>query len=281
MRAVAESSAIRVGIVDYLNAWPLAWGFLTGALDDAYEPVYLPPAEVASELAAGRLDVGLIPSIEVQRQPDLAVVPGLCVAATHEVRSVILISHRPIAEVRRVALDRNSRTSAALVQILLRAGYGIEAEVEQAAPDAEAMLERADAALIIGDAALEIDRARYRVWDLASEWRELTGRPFVFAVWAVRGAAKGRASEITRLLTYSLELGTRDRQELVRRAVDELSLEQGEVRDYLGHNLSYCLDGEALLGLEEFYRQAAAFGLINRAQQLNFLGEPIRGAEIG
>lgn len=257
---------LRVGIVDYLNAWPLAWGFLTGALAESFEAEYLPPAEVASELAAGRIDLGLIPSIEARRQPDLLVVPGLCVAATHEVRSVILISRGPMEEVRRVALDRNSRTSAALVRILLKARHGIEPEFEEASPDATEMLRRADAALIIGDPALRVERERYRVWDLAAEWRQLTGRPFVFAVWALRPEAGDRLAETERLLKSSLEQGVAELDAVVRRAVRELGLSAESVRHYLTESLSFHLDGEALAGLQEFYERAAALGVIDEVR---------------
>ncbi|MCZ6727682.1 MAG: menaquinone biosynthesis protein, partial [Acidobacteria bacterium] len=262
------SSKLRVGIVDFLNAWPLAWGFLVGELDDVFEPVYLPPAEVARELAAGRIDIGLIPSIEVQRVPDLTVVPGLCVAATHEVRSVILLSRGPIEGIRRLALDRNSRTSAALVQILLQARYGIEPTLEVASPDADEMLSRADAALIIGDPALHLDRAGYQVWDLAAEWRRLTGLPFVFAVWAVRSEAVERAVEIGAQLTESLDLGLGRLEEIAERAQTQLGVGRAEALTYLTENLSYRLDPDALAGLREFYLRAADQGLIERPREL-------------
>lgn len=263
---------LRVGIVDYLNAWPLAWGFLTGAHDEDCEARYLPPAQVAEELGTGRLDVGLIPSIEVQRLPGLRVVPGLCVAATHEVQSVILVSRGPIEAVRRVALDRNSRTSAALVQVLLHDKYGVVPEVEVASPDPEEMLSRADAALIIGDPALRVDRSRYRVWDLAAEWRELTGRPFVFAVWAVSAGVAGRGEEISERLASSLELGLDRLEDVVSRAHRELALDPAEARHYLTRSLSYRMDDAARLGLAEFYRRAAARGLIRPPKPIEFVG---------
>ena len=177
---------IRVGIVDYLNSWPLAWSFLRGDVPERYLASYHPPARVAALLGAGELDVGLIPSIELQRIAGLSVLPGLCVAAEREVRSVLLISNRPPSEIRRLALDLNSRTSAALVQILLRDRYGVAPECVEAAPEVEEMLADADAALVIGDPALHIERGRYLIFDLAREWRQLTGYPFVSAVWALR-----------------------------------------------------------------------------------------------
>ncbi len=268
---MTDAGRVRVGIVDYLNAWPLAWGFLTGAFADPFQAVFLAPADVANALATGRLDVGLVPSIEVQRIEGLAVVPDLCVAATHEVRSVILISERPLEQVRRVALDSNSRTSAALVRILLRDKYDTDAAVEEVPPDADEMLARADAALIIGDPALHVARDRYRVWDLAAEWRELTGLPFVFAVWAIRAPVLDRAAEIVAVLDKSLELGRREMAAIIERAHQELGLGADDLATYLTENLSYALNGEALAGLAEFYRRAAAHGLIGEATDIRLL----------
>lgn len=262
---------LRVGIVDYLNAWPLAWGFLSGALASEFEAVYLPPAEVAQSLQNGSIDIGLIPSIEAQRIADVRVAPGLCVAATHEVRSVVLVSTKPMEEIGSVALDRNSRTSAALVQILLRARNGTSPAIAVASPDAESMLKSADAALIIGDPALRIDRGRYRIWDLAAEWRDLTGRPFVFAVWAVGGEVGDRARGCAALLTHSLALGLGATEDIVERAVEQLGLEAAAVRDYLTRCLSYRLDAEALAGLGEFYARAAELALIDAPTVLRFL----------
>jgi chorismate dehydratase len=262
---------LRVGIVDYLNAWPLAWGFLSGAFEDTCEAVYLPPARVADELGAGGVDLGLIPSIEVQRLPGLAVVPGLCVAATHEVQSVILVSRGPMERIRRVALDRNSRTSATLVRILLHELHGIAPQLEIASPDAEEMLSWADAALIIGDPALRVDRARYRVWDLAAAWRRLTDRPFVFAVWAARRTLGDRAREIATLLSDSLALGVAELDAVVERATRELGMPAADAGRYLSESLSYRLDEAALEGLLEFYRRAGALGLIDPPTAIEFL----------
>jgi chorismate dehydratase len=177
---------LRVGIVNFLNSKPLAWGFLKGHHADLFAPSYHPPAMVARMLGQGNLDVGLIPSIEVQRIPRLRVLPDICVAARHEVRSVLLLSRCPPEEIRRVALDQNSRTSVALLRILLRERWNVDPEYLHERPDPERMLTEADAALIIGDPALKVDRDRYLVHDLAGEWSALTGLPFVFAVWAVR-----------------------------------------------------------------------------------------------
>jgi len=259
---------IRVGIVNFLNSKPLAWGFLKGHHADLFAPSFHPPSMVARLLAQGNLDIGLIPSIEVQRIPNLRVLPDMCVAAQHEVRSVLLVSRVPVEEIRRVALDTNSRTSATLVRILLKERWGLNPEYLHERPDPERMLAEADAALIIGDPALRVDRDRYQIIDLAAEWNTLTGLPFVFAVWAVRPEV-----EIPDLPFYfksSLRYGLSSLDTLVREAAAEMELDTSEVRAYLTENLSFFLRQDEVRGLEEFYRRAHEHGLILEPRPIEF-----------
>lgn len=259
---------LRVGIVNFLNSKPLAWGFLKGHHADLFAPSYHPPALVARLLGQGNLDIGLIPSIEVQRIPNLKILPDLCVAARHEVRSVLLISRGPLSDIKRVALDQNSRTSVALLRILLREKYGVDPEYIHERPDPERMLSEADAALVIGDPALKVDREKYRITDLAAEWNELTGLPFVFAVWAVRPEV-----EIPDLPFYfksSLRYGLSSLDTLVRESAAELGLDSAEVRSYLTENLAFFMRREEVEGLTEFYRRAYANGLILEPKPLDF-----------
>jgi chorismate dehydratase len=259
---------LRVGIVNFLNSKPLAWGFLKGHHADLFAPSYHPPAQVARLLHQGDLDVGLIPSIEMQRIPHLKVVPDLCIAARHEVRSVLLVSRRPVAEIKKVALDQNSRTSVALLRILLRERFNLDPEYVTARPDPERMLAEADAALLIGDAALKVDRERYLVLDLAGEWSELTGLPFTFAVWAVRQEVD--LPDLSFYFKSSLRYGLSSLDHLVRESAAELGLESAEVRAYLTDNLHYFLRQEELAGLDEFYRRAHLHGLILEPRPLVF-----------
>ncbi|HEX2223854.1 MAG TPA: menaquinone biosynthesis protein [Thermoanaerobaculia bacterium] len=259
---------LRVGIVNYLNSKPLAWGFLKGHHADLFTPSYHPPSQVARMLEQGNLDVGLIPSIEVQRIPDLRVLSGLCVSSAHEVRSVLLVSRGPVEEIRKVALDHNSRTSAALLRILLAERYGLTPEYTEERPDPERMLSEADAALVIGDPALRVDRDRYQVIDLAAEWKALTGLPFVFAVWAVRPEVD--FPDLPFYFKSSLRYGISSMDTLVREAAAELDLDSSEVRSYLTENLSYFLREPEVQALEEYYRLAYAQGLIPEPRPLTF-----------
>jgi chorismate dehydratase len=245
---------LRIGVVAYLNSRPLARGLERWKGDGRFELHYLPPATLADELAAGRLDVGLLPSVELLRIPDLAVVPGLAIAATREVRSVLLISKVPIHEIRRVALDENSRTSAALVRIVLAERYGIQPESAPAAPELESMLAGADAALVIGDPALRVDRSRYVVLDLAAEWFELTGLPFVFAVWAAR---RERATPaLVAMLAESLEIGLAELEAIVGEASRESGLKESVLGEYYRAALRFRLGPHELTGLQTFLARA-------------------------
>jgi chorismate dehydratase len=246
---------LRVGIVDYLNSRPLAWDFLSGALAERYEALYEPPARVADLLAAGEIDIGLIPSIEYQRIPNLSVIPGMCVASASAVRSVLLVSNVPFAEIRTLALDENSRTSAALVRIVLKELHGAEPRSVPARPDLEAMLEDNDAALIIGDPALRVPMEEGRVLDLATAWRDLTGLPFVFAFWAARSDAV--RPELASDFSASAKHGRQNLGVLAHEAGRELELSEDYLLAYMQRNLSFEFGDSEAAGLEEFYRRAA------------------------
>lgn len=266
-----SAAKLRVGIVNFLNSRPLAWGFLKGHHGDLFDASYHPPSMVAQLLARGNLDIGLIPSIEVQRIPGLTVLPDLCVAATREVRSVLLVADKPVQDIRRVALDRNSRTSATLLKILLRERYGLAPEYDEQRPEVERMLAEHDAALIIGDPALKVDRSRYLVLDLAAEWHEMTGLPFVFAVWAVREGVE--LPDLPFYFKTSLRYGLSLMEALVREAAAELDLPPAEVETYLTENLGFFLREHEIAALEEYYRRAHGLGLLDELRPLRFWGE--------
>jgi chorismate dehydratase len=265
------SRPLRVGVVDYLNSRPLAWDFLRGNAPPGFSAGYHPPAEVADRLRAGRLDIGLIPSIEVQRIPGLSVLAGPCVAAQREVRSVLLVSTVTPSAIRRVALDRNSRTSAALLTILLGEQFGVSPEFTPRKPDLRAMLADADAALIIGDPALGVETGSLQVLDLAQEWRRLTGLPFVFAVWAVRSEV--RKEGLSRVFANSLQHGLSELETIARQAAQELDLDVDHLLHYLTQNLSYELGHAERRSLDEFYRRAVTWGQLEAIRPLEFLDD--------
>jgi chorismate dehydratase len=266
-----------VAASSYLNAAPLCYSFIYGGqtercrfLSDAA------PARCAELLAEGRADAALIPVIEYQRIPDLKVVSGACVASKASVRSVLLASRVPITDVRSVALDTSSRTSAALIRIILHRFYALSPSYRTSPPSIEAMLETDDAALIIGDPAMLIDRSSLYVYDLAEEWRKHTGLPFVFAFWAVRSDSAAWAENQSASTGERIDFlaakreGVGHTDDLADIYSAQLGLPRGELISYLTENISYDLDGESLGGLKLYYELARECGLIEEARGLVF-----------
>src|SRR5579871_1271679 len=176
---------IRVGAVNYLNTKPLICDL--EALAPEIKLVLEVPSRLADQLAAGELDVALIPAIEYFRSGRYTVVPDIAIASRGPVLSVTLFSRVPWTGIRKVALDEGSRTSAALAQILLRKQYGVRPEVVPLPLDHAAEDVDADAVLLIGDRAMRACLPGFaHAFDLGAEWHDWTGLPFVYAFWAVR-----------------------------------------------------------------------------------------------
>ncbi|MGH8101078.1 MAG: menaquinone biosynthetic enzyme MqnA/MqnD family protein, partial [Chthoniobacterales bacterium] len=150
---------LRISVVQYLNTAPLVRGFTHGPYAGKYELSFTVPSRCAEELRNGTVDIAIIPAIEYQRIPDLVVLPDISIASQNRVRSLLLISKKPIGEVRSIALDRSSRSTQALTRILAAEHWKIAAEFSEAEPDLGAMLDETDAALLIGDPALRISIA--------------------------------------------------------------------------------------------------------------------------
>jgi len=258
---------LRFSVVDFLNARPLTWGLLRESPPGVEVSRDL-PSVCADKLARGEADVGLIPSIEYQRIPGLKIIPGLGIAASSEVRSVLLVSKVSREKIRTVSLDPASRTSAALTRILLERRYGVRAAYEEGTGD------DADARLVIGDQALKTRLNGAVVLDLAAEWRAFTGRSFIFAFWAVReGADTGMAE---RLVLASRDAARARFADLVREEARETGLTEPVVEDYLQHSLHFDLDRADFGGLELFYRLAAELSLIPSARPLEFVSHGIQ-----
>lgn len=259
----------RVSVVQYLNTAPLVWGLQHGGRRERYRLAFTTPAACADDLEFGRADIGIIPSIEYQRIDGLKVLPGLSIASKERVRSVLLLSRVPIDRVRSVALDTSSRTSVALVKILFAEFYGIDVVAHPSAPHPTAMLESADAALLIGDPAL-LYEGDAQVFDLASEWRKFTGLPFVFALWALR-PLEGGLADLPRDFQASLHQGLRHVDDIAAEWAPRLGISREVVRIYLTENIDYTLDEANLAGLQLFYRLAHKAGLISSLKELDLV----------
>lgn len=267
----------------YLNAAPLCYSFVSGEQRNRCEFLSdAAPARCSEMLAEGRADAALIPAIEYQRVAGLKVAPGACVASRNEVRSVILASRVPLERVRTVALDNSSRTSAALIQIILGHFCGVDATYRQSPPILADMLGTNDAALIIGDPAMLIDRSSLHIYDLAKEWRKHTDLPFVFAFWAIRAdstAWPGKSdspihddSVESRIDFNAAKVeGLTHARQLAEIYGEQLGLPSEGLLTYLTENISYDLDEECLRGLRLYYELAHRCALIAEPRDLVFL----------
>jgi len=213
------------------------------------------PAECADRLSAGLADIGIAPSIEFERQ-GLELLPGAGIACRGTVRSILLVAKTPLEEVRTLAVDSSSRTSVALAKIVLERRYGASPALIPHSPDLEAMLARADAALIIGDPALRIDPSRlpHRVVDLGAEWVEMTGLPMVFAVWGLRKGAP--ADGLAEAVQASCRFGRERLEEIVRREAPSRGISEALAREYLSHHIVNELGEEEYAGMRLFLRYA-------------------------
>jgi chorismate dehydratase len=258
---------LRLSVVQYLNTVPLIWGMLHGKQQDKFELQLTVPSGCADALGAGQADVGIVPSIEYQRLDRMRILPGMCIASKHQVKSVLLLSRMPLARVQTVALDISSRTSATLVRVLMHKFYSQPVEFSPAAPQPEDMLKHADAALLIGDPALTY-RGPAQVYDLAAEWRKFTGLPFVFALWV--GHEDAGLSSYHADFAASLEFGRAHIREIAAEYAPRLGMTTAAVEVYLTRNIDYSLDEENLQGLQLFYKLAHETGVIPAESKLRF-----------
>lgn len=245
------------------------------ALRNDFKVEYTIPSRCADLLAGGNADIGIIPVAAYATIPDLRILPGVAIASHAAVRSILLVSERPLEQVRSVAIDSSSRTSAALVQVLFAKHFRQDVRFEQASPELDAMLARHDAALLIGDPALKVDCSRYHAWDLAEEWRAFSGKPFVFAFWAVRSAAAAdeEFARVGEIFRESRDRGLMHFEEIAQEWAPRLSLSRDLIVSYLSKNIHYSLDPEYIEGMQLFFRYASELGVLPRAPELHFVTE--------
>ncbi|MGB9463635.1 MAG: menaquinone biosynthesis protein [Candidatus Acidiferrum sp.] len=277
---------LRISIVKYLNTAPLVWGFTNGPLAGKYDLSFTVPSQCAEALRTGAADIAIIPAIEYQRIPNLVVLPDLAIASQNRVRSLLIVAKKPIEQVRSIALDRSSRSTQALTRILAAEHWKIDPEFFETEPDLRAMLEKADAAMLIGDPALRISiviekksavsaqgRAVcqaatlgftsaeiFHVYDVVGEWRKFTSLPAVMAVWAARPDVV--TPEVLSDFAASRDFGLTQIAAIGLQAARELELPQQVLESYLRQNIDFSLGEENRRGLERCFHEAAKLGLI-------------------
>jgi chorismate dehydratase len=274
-------SRLKISAISYLNTAPLMWDFehTEAGTDNSFEISYTIPSSCAEALRAGTADIGIIPAAAYATVPDLVIIPDVAIAARRAVRSILVVSKVPVSEwgkqVRTVALDTSSMTSVALTKILFAKWLGGERDYHPMAPNLDAMLSECDAALLIGDPALQVDRTRYFTLDLAEEWVARTGKSFVFAFWAIRKQAlAGRnVAAIVDVFKKSRDhgLSSKNLEAIAQEWAPRLGLTVEVVRLYLTQNIHYYLDPPCLEGLELYYRLGAEVGALPPAPELQFV----------
>jgi chorismate dehydratase len=250
----------RLGSVPYLNARPLTRALKRRAEEWGVALVEAVPSRLARGLAGGEYDAALVSSIVAVGGRELCALPGVGIVTHGPSVSALLFSRRPPRDIRRLALDTSSRSTVALAEILMRERFGIAPDTVAAAPDLDAMLARADAAVMIGDPAMKAHANGMLVLDLGALWQELTGQPFVFAVWA---APRGRdLGDLPERVIEAKDAGVLELEAIAEEESRRLELPLDVCRRYLTEVMSYDLGEAELAGLDRFRALAVKHGLI-------------------
>jgi len=224
-----------------------------------FELSFTTPAECADRLAMGQAEIGIVPSVELERLK-LDILPGAGIACRGPIRSILLISKVAPENIRVLAADAGSRTSVVLAQLILANRYAVRPRLLSRPPELTAMLEEADAAVIIGDPALRLEPASlaYFTLDLGQEWLELTGLPMVFAVWAAR--REYVTAELIAAFQDSCRFGRQHLEDIVRAEASRRGIPEALARHYLHNLLINELGEQEYRGLKVFLERARQLG---------------------
>jgi chorismate dehydratase len=268
---------LRVAAINFLNPAPLMWDFehppLASKLAESYQIERMLPSECADRLASGRADIGLVPIAALAVNSSLRILPGCTIASKKRVRSLLLVhrARQRIDALRSIAADVASRTTVAYARILLHQWGNPDVPFIPANADLDAMLEREDAAILIGDPALLALEERANRFertgeqlvylDLAAEWIAITAVPFVSAVWCYAGEGSldpGVVDDFNRSRIHGLE----NTDALVTEWSRRLPISEQTIQTYLTSNIHYALDQECIEGMRVFFRMASSMGIL-------------------
>jgi chorismate dehydratase len=273
----ASDPRLRIAAIGFLNPAPLMWDFEHPPLDDVLARRYridrMTPSECAARLASSEADIGLIPIAALAANPGLRILPGCTIASKDRIPSLLLVRRaaQPLVALRSVAADTASRTTLAYTRILFHKWGNPDVTFIPHAADLDLMLERAEAAIVIGDPALLALEERSNRFertgeelvyhDLAHEWRSLTGLPFISAVWGM-ACSNPSDESVTQDFLRSRDHGLQNIEALVAEWSARLPISESTIRTYLTVNIHYVLDEECLEGMRCFYRMAAETGVL-------------------
>ncbi len=271
---MSESSGnLKVSAVEYLNTKPIVYGLEKNKAGHRFDITYDIPSLCSAKLLNKEADLALVPSIEysrIRRHRSLSIVPEIAITSHNEVKSVELFFNKDLSNIEKIAVDASSRTSVALMQIILREKYDIDAAMVTMSPDIPKMLQEADAALVIGDPALEQYDLMDNRLDLGEEWNDLTdGLPFVYSFWS--GSQGALKTGDIKALIGSRDEGVRHLNEIAQTYAAQRNGHEADFYvDYLTDNIQFYLGKEEIAGLKEFYSYCYFFGIIDEIPELYF-----------
>jgi chorismate dehydratase len=243
---------IRVGIVNYLNTKPLVYGLERPPIKDLIELKKDYPAKLAEMLINDEIDVGLIPVAVIPQLPSYHIIGNYCIGAEGEIATVALFSEVPMPEIKKIYLDYQSRSSVALLKFLVKEYWGIDPEIIQAENDTyRREIKGTTAGLVIGDRAFEQRKISTFIYDLGSEWKKITGLPFVFAAWI---SMKELPPDFIDKFDEANAMGLSHIDEIVQDAHFDLY----DLSKYYNLHLSYFLDEQKIMGMQKFLNQVSA-----------------------
>jgi len=254
---------IRLSIVSYINTLPFLYGI--NQSEELLQQIEMHkdiPSVGANKMKNNFADLGLIPVGALLDMNDYQIVSDFCLATDNVVKTVKLISQKPLHEIKNIYLDYQSVTSRVLLKILAKEYWKISPEYLQSNPGYEEKIEGETAGLIIGDRAFKIDENKFKyVWDLGIEWNSMTGLPFVFAVWI---ANKPIDIEFLSLLNRCIGTGLTDIQKVIQHyrnsgSTDGVSNET--LVEYYTENMSYVLDDKKREAMRLFFEKAKSLNL--------------------
>ncbi|MCC7231375.1 MAG: menaquinone biosynthesis protein [Bacteroidia bacterium] len=241
---------LNISLVSYLNSKPFLFGLQHGPEAQKFNVRIDPPSVCAEKLIDGTVDTGLVPVAILPELKSYQIISDYCISADGEVSSVLMLSETPLHQIKRVQLDYQSRTSVQLVQILSKEFWKIHPDWISSTEGYEQEIRGNTAGVVIGDRALEMKKNFPYVYDLSSEWKKMTGRPFVFACWVVVNKI---SEELRDSLNRSLGIGLKRIPEVLKEyGTGPLTYENAE--QYLEHFISFELDERKRQSMDLFLK---------------------------
>lgn len=236
---------IRVGAVSYLNTKPLVYGFEKGLMKEEVELIFDYPAKIAAMLLNDEIDVGLIPVAVLPKLKEHHIISDYCIGASQPVASVCLFSDVPLEEIKEILVDYQSRTSAALLRILLKKYWNIDPVLVDTGNGYQQNIKGTTAGLVIGDRALEQRQHSTYSYDLAEAWLQMTGLPFVFAAWIAN-------KKLPDTFKASFNTATGSGLQHIDEIVQAVNFKAYDMNEYYTKNIDYSLDEKKIAAVRLF-----------------------------